>query len=350
MIKNDIFLCTNGDYIYKYTLNVGWSKLINSGIKEWRGIDCDDAGLDIYACAWKDYIYKSTDFGENWTAVATFIGKRSWTAIICDKIAFNIIACATWSENNSKGDYVWISRDSGNTWEIASTQIGINGNGISLWSSVACSDDGNIITAVELYGNVWISKDNGVSWVNSSGQSNIFKLNNFNSVDVCMSTDGQIISVITKPNKLDVGNAYTTKNCGNTWLSFPLNQESNTIASSTNGVFIAIGTNANYIYTSNNTGFSFSQQFGSRINNWSTVTVSPDDNLFIGAAYGGYVYQSSNGSIWTMVLDSPEKQWLDSCISNVNAPIEKRIQDRNIEIQARKARKKPKMIGHKKVL
>ena len=350
MSRNDVFLCTNGDYIYQYSQESGWDKLINSGIKEWRGIDCDNFGVDIYACAWKDYIYRSSDLGDNWTAVATFIGKKSWTAITCDGLAQNIVACATWSDKNTKGDYVWISRDFGDTWEIASTTIGRNDNGISFWSSVVCSSDGNVITAVELYGNVWISRDNGVSWVNSSFASRTFIQNNFNSVDVSMSSSGQIISVITLPSKLDIGNAYTTKDCGDTWLSFPLNQATDCIACSPDGSLIVIGAKSNYIYTSNNTGFSFSQQFGSNINTWSTVTVSPDNKLFIAAAYGGFVYQSSNGTIWTIITESPEKQWLDSCITNVNAPLAKRIQNRKAYIQLRKARKKPKMIGHKKVL
>ena len=338
MSKNDVFLCTNGDYIYQYSQEFGWDKLINSGIKQWRGIDSDDFGVDIYACAWKDYIYRSRDLGDTWGPVTTSIGRQSWTAITCD----------AWSDTNPKGGYIWISRDLGNTWEIASKTIGINDNGISLWSSVACSNDGNIITAVELYGGIWISIDNGVTWVNPIPTNSVFFYTNSNFIDVCMSGSGEIMSVISKPSKLDVGTAYTSDDFGETWYKFPLNTATDSNACSTDGSLIAIGASSNFIYTSNDYGFSFSQQFGSKINSWSTVTVSPDNKLFIAAAYDGYVYESATGYTWDIIKNSPENQWLDSCITNVDYILDKRIQNRNTQIQLRNSQKKPQMIGHKK--
>jgi photosystem II stability/assembly factor-like uncharacterized protein len=196
-MQNDVFLCTNGDCIYQYSQEFGWDKLISSGIKKWRGIDCDDYGVDIYACALQDYIYQSTDLGDTWIPVTTSIGRQSWSGITCDSLAINIVACASWSDTNTKGGYVWISRDSGITWDIVSKTIGRYDNGISLWSSVATDDSGDIIVATELYGNVWISIDNGVSWENSSSISSVFLYTNSNFVDVSVSGNGKIISVLT---------------------------------------------------------------------------------------------------------------------------------------------------------
>ena len=129
--RYDLFLCTNGDYIYKYNEEFGWKSLTTSGKRQWRGIACDDIGVIIYACAWKDYIYYSEDLGDTWIPVAKSLSRRHWTAICCNGLGDIAVACATWSDLNATGDYVWISTDFGYTWDKASTTIRINKNGIS---------------------------------------------------------------------------------------------------------------------------------------------------------------------------------------------------------------------------
>ena len=172
------------------------------------------------------------------------------------------------------------------------------------------------MAVAELDGNVWVSRDSGVTWINSSISSPAFILTKFCTSDVCVSSNGSVITLVTIPQKLDVGNAYTSIDYGITWKSFPLNQASNCITCSSDGTIIAVGTNGNFIYTStDNEGSGFSQQFSSKINNWGTITVSPDNNLFLAAAYGGYIYGSVDGINWEIDPTSPAKQWIDSCIA-----------------------------------
>jgi hypothetical protein len=333
-ISYDIYFCTNGDYIYKYLwLEERWTELIGSGKKEWRGITCSDDGQIVLACAFSDYIYKSTNDGTSWTPITLSLSKRNWTGICCSSDGETIIACATWNlyEPNypefAKGDYIYISRNAGTSWTKVTGDVGINGNGKSFWSTVSCSSgiDDNfepaeiVIAAGELPGNVWVSRNSGVTWVNSSTTSRVFKLTNFCTSDISVSSNGSVISLVTIPSQQDIGNAYTSIDSGITWTSFPLNQQSNCIACSSDGKIIAVGTNDNYIYTSNdNNGAGFSQRFSSKINRWSTITVSPDklDRVFLAAVYGGGIWGSDDGGLtWELDPNSPVQQWIDCCIA-----------------------------------
>ena len=329
----DIYACTNGEYIYKLDSNESeWVQLTGSGKRQWRGITCSDDAKIIVACAFNDYIYKSTNKGISWSPITTSLLKRNWTSISCSYDAKTIIACATWNlygpsdPEFGRGDYIYISRNGGTSWTKVTGDVGINKNGKSLWSAISCSsgtDDTFIIdvpivmAAAELSGNIWVSKDSGVTWRNSSTPSSVFKIATFSTSDINVSANGLVITLVTIPEKKDIGNAYTSNNSGDSWIRFPLNQTSNCITCSSNGETIAVGTNDNFIYTSNDTGFSFSQQPNSKINRWSTITVSPDkdDVLFVAAAYGGYIYTSPDGITWTLDTNSPEKQWIDSCLA-----------------------------------
>jgi photosystem II stability/assembly factor-like uncharacterized protein len=326
----NIYACTNGEYIYKLDWELGeWIQLVGSGKKQWRGITNSDTGDILVACAFNDYIYKSTNSGVTWSPVTLSLSKRNWTAICCSADCQTIIACATWNlygpsdSEFGKGDYIYISRNSGASWTKVTGEVGANGNGKSLWSSVACSSGFDedfgpvplVIAAAELNGNIWVSKDSGVTWINSSFNSRTFKLNKFDTSDIVVSVDGLVISAVTIPNQKDIGNAYTSKDSGDNWISFPLGQSSNCVTCSGDGTIIAVGTSDSVIYTSDDTGFSFNQQFSSGLNKWSTITISPDNDYFVAAAYGGFIYTSTNGKDWILNKNSPEKQWIDSCIA-----------------------------------
>ena len=201
---------------------------------------------------------------------------------------------------------------------LLSKTIGKNQNGISMWSAISCSGDGRIIAAAELSGNIWVSKNSGTTWTNSSLNSEIFPLKIFNTSDICVSGElnSNCICAVSIPNKLDIGYAYTSTNNGDTWNKFPLNQKSNCVTIANTGSLFAVGTSDNYIYTSDDSGFTFSQQLKSRIGSWSTITISPLDDLYVAAEYNGFIYTSTNAIDWTMSPGSLSKPWIDSCIAS----------------------------------
>lgn len=330
----NIYACTNGEYIYKYDWEEAvWIQLVGSGKRNWRGITNSDTGDIILSCAFNDFIYKSINKGITWNPVTISLSKRNWTSICCSADSKTIIACATWNlygpgdDEFGTGDYIYISRNSGTSWTPVTGEVGYNNNGKSLWSSVACSsgfDEGFspvalVIAAGELNGNVWVSIDSGFTWTNASADKAAFRTQNgpnyFTTADLVVSTDGLVISLVTIPESTDIGTAYTSKDSGITWRRFALGQSSSCITCSGDGSLIAVGTGDNRIYTSIDTGFSFNQQFGSPPNTWSTITISPDNDLYVAAAYGGFIYSSTNGKDWTLDKASPKKQWIDSCIA-----------------------------------
>lgn len=330
----DIYACTNGECIFNYSIYNGgpqptatprWKELTSSGSRQWRGISCTVIGQEIVACANKDHIYLSEDRGGTWRAITRSIGPKSWTAIDCSDTLDVIVATSTVSDENPLGGYIWMSRDKGISWRtitgktLDGEDIGINGNGISNWSCITCSAYGETIAVAELFGNVWISRDIGVTWKNASGESSIFPLANFSTSDITMSDDGLVIGLVTIPSKKDVGNSFVTKDGGadpTKWIRFPLNQRSNCITCSGDGRKLSIGTNDNFIYTSVNSGETFSQQFSSGINKWSAITISPDNNLYLASAYWDFVYKSNDGLNWTKTdTSSGRRPWMDLTVS-----------------------------------
>jgi photosystem II stability/assembly factor-like uncharacterized protein len=331
----DIYACVNGGCILNYsrydyngddTGVVSWKELTNSGNREWRGIDCTVIGTEIIACAFNDHIYRSNDRGKTWAPITTSIGPQAWTAINCDDTATVIVASSSCSQDSPLGGYIWISKDSGGTWQkVQDENFGSRSPlelkkygppyGVSNWSCITCSTNAAVIVTAELFGNVWISRDTGESWINASIESDVFPLINFTTSDVVVSDDGSVVAAISVPSKLDVGYAFVSKNYGFEWTRFPLNQRSNAITCSGDGTKLSIGTNENFIYTSLNNGFTFSQQFSSGINKWSTITISPDNKLYVAAGYWDFVYLSTDGINWTQDASSQRRAWADLTVS-----------------------------------
>jgi photosystem II stability/assembly factor-like uncharacterized protein len=66
-----------------------------------------------------------------------------------------------------------------------------------------------------------------------------------------------------------------------------------------------------YIYTSTDSGVTWTQQTGSGSRNWSNVASSADGNKLVGVvAFGGYIYTSADsGATWTQQTSAGSNDW-----------------------------------------
>ena len=208
-----------------------WSVQTTIGYKEWRSIDISDDGNTIIVVAKDDYMYISNNRGLSWV-VSENIGQRSWTDVALSVDSQTIYAVSNITPKQPHQPVV--SKDGGQTWSP------MNNLPISVYISMAGSDDGKIILVAQRKGKVYISND----------QENFIIANIPTSewVSIDTTSDGSKI-VIAEAR----GHIYMSTDLGKTWVQEP--------------------TFVNY---------------GKR--DWTSVSIT-DDGYFISASeYNGYTY------------------------------------------------------------
>jgi len=95
-------------------------------------------------------LYRSTDSGVTWTAMAA-AGTRNWRRV-CISADGTKIAAGTY------GEYVHLSSDSGATWTPATSL------GTGVWYDIACSSDGTKLVTGKTGGQIYTSADSGATW------------------------------------------------------------------------------------------------------------------------------------------------------------------------------------------
>jgi len=103
------------------------------------------------------------------------------------------------------------------------------------------------------------------------------------------------------------GGIYTSTDSGATWT---LQSGSPTgawsaIASSSDGTHLAATINGGVIYTSKDSGVTWTSQSGSPTGAWSAIASSSDGTHLDATIYGGGIYTSKDSGVtWTMVVGS----------------------------------------------
>jgi hypothetical protein len=91
------------------------------------------------------------------------------------------------------------------------------------------------------------------------------------------------------------------------------------VASSADGsVLIAADGGGGYLYTSSNSGSTWTQQTGSGARNWTGVAVTADGSTFfavLGGHPSGYVYKSLGGAVWSALTNSGSRDWRSVAVS-----------------------------------
>ena len=105
---------------------------------------------------------------------------------------------------------------------------------------------------------------------------------------------------------------YTSDNSGVSWTAQTNStiQSWSCIASSSDGSKLAACVNGGYIYTSNNSGNSWILQTSSSSQLWSSIASSADGSKLAACVNGGYIYTSNNsGHSWTAQTSSTIQTW-----------------------------------------
>jgi hypothetical protein len=251
------------------------------------------------------FIYISDDSGMTWELRKTVPGYR-WDAIASssDGVTVLLAGCTLDANNNPEEVMLAISTDSGATWTEQTSA------GPMYWSAVACSSDGAKLFAVKRRGYIYTSTDSGATWTEQTGAGSHYW------TGVACSSDG------TKLIAANLENIYESADSGATWTRLDSTEEVELwgpVASSSEGtaLFAAAGGFAGmgdgYIYTSKDSGATWTRRTSSGRRFWNTLACSSDGTRVVAAGYSAgadYVYTSTDsGATWTQQTSLGNGGW-----------------------------------------
>lgn len=162
----------------------------------WYAISSSGNGDDMVAVVNNGNVYVSKNFGEDWTATA--VGSHQWVgAAVSDDGNY---MGAVYGGGFAVGD-IFISSDSGDNWSQH-----IVGGGQKPWSGISFSSDGEIVAAVNELGEIYVSSDFGANWDRKTDGKGLL-------TSVAVSDDGSIMMAIDASG----GRVYRSEDGGNIW-------------------------------------------------------------------------------------------------------------------------------------
>lgn len=178
------------------------------------------------------------------------------------------------------------------------------------WSAIASSADGTKLAATAYGDYIYTSANSGATWTRQNGNNNA---SGYWS-SIASSADGtKLVATVgyTIHNTSPSGFIYTSTDSGVTWSPRFGSARWSSAASSADGTKLvaAIHDSSNgYIYTSTDSGATWSPR--AVIAQWSSVASSADGTKLAAAVDGGYIYTSANSGVnWTQQTGSTGQAW-----------------------------------------
>ena len=208
------------------------------------------------------------------SAVVQVSGVSSGTSVVVATVTSGLPTSATWrsvavSDSGQKmtavefGGNIWLTSNGGLSW-AAQTNVSLSAKN---WVAVASNSDGTKIAAAEFGGSLWLSSDSGATWTSQpagTGSNKFPGLANWNAV--ALSGAGDTVAAGASGGKLwrtavfGGANGWNaqTGSFGNT------TQDWASISSSTDGAVYSAGVDVGALFYSRNTN-----------NTWYTGTIAP---------------------------------------------------------------------------
>ena len=247
-----------------------WSQHDIKGPAAWNAIASSSDGSKLVAAA--GYIFTSSDYGGIWTRRVS-AGYRNWYGVASSSDGTVLVAVDFGSKDDDQyGGYIYRSTDSGATW------IQLTGAGKRLWQGIACSSDGTKLAAIE-YG-----------WDHNGNQIGAY---------IYTSSD----SGATWTERTDAGARF--------WRKIASSSDGAKLVAVDYGVSFSKGTgDGGYIYTSADSGETWTEQTGSGKHSWLDVALSSDGTKLVAASTGSIYTSSDSGATWTEQASAGKGVWV----------------------------------------
>ncbi|WP_296918166.1 sialidase family protein [Polaromonas sp.] len=253
------------------------------------------------------FVYTSADAGVTWTERQA-PGDRAWASIASSADGTKLAAVA------SDLSRIWTSADSGNSWQ----EQFASGSSGRFWVSITMSSDGSRMAAVVL-GNGAATDDGKIyTWEQSAG--NAFGVGPWtartpsrNWRSIASSADGSKLVAAVYNDLLDAQQPiYLSTDSGVTWTpspAFPIGQVTHSfyrVASSQDGTKLAAAERFGKIYTSSDSGLSWTARIPDH--GFNSIALSGDGNTVVAVqplsttdplATGKIYISTDGGATWT---------------------------------------------------
>lgn len=265
-----------------------WSPINTTGVgsQSWISISSNSTGSILYAAAKGNYLYKSTDSGNTWTSLTNSAYGINWYSVATNDSGTIVVAAANYG-------YLYVSSDSGGTW----TQITALGQ--KNYSHVAMSSSGSKIVATFGQSGYVYSSDSGLNFSTVTPSPAATSLSG-----ITISGDGSKIAFEAAEG------IYLSSNSGSTWTKFTGLVSSSNLASSGSISMSADGQKIAFAGTgASDDKIRLTSNFGT---SWETSTapypgVTPKAVKYSGDGQRLYVINSGtqiytsgdNGSSWS---------------------------------------------------
>ena len=241
--------------------------------------------------------YCNVAYAQTW--VATTALETYWASIAMSADGVKLAATV-----NTSQPFIFLSTNSGLSWFQSSAPS-------NNWGAIESSADGTRLIAASWGNGVYTSSNSGVTWISNSLPALSWKA-------VTSSANGQTLMAVA------VNCAYVSHDYGSSWTSnnLPGFQIFVQAASSADGEKLIISTTSGSIYTSTNSGISWSQAVNAPQLNWWSLGMSADARVIIALGQWfptngnfGLVYTSTNFAESWVSNSLPLKAWSTVAIS-----------------------------------
>jgi len=232
----------------------------------WSGLDIDNNGEVIVACAQNGSTYFSSDSGATWQSSDTNL---EWSAVASGFGGGRLVASIY---NGS----VYTSTDYGINWNARTAD--------GAWKSVSSSSNGTKLQACDYLGQIYTSDDSGVTWTPHDSVRNW--------VDVASSADGSALVAAVFG-----GQIYVSPDSGTTWYPQDSNRNWISVASAAANGHLVACVNGGQIYVSYDSGAVWTPRESNR--DWWSVASSADGSTLVASVLNGELYVSrDSGATW----------------------------------------------------
>ncbi len=244
-----------------------------------------------------DKIYLSTDAGATWSPSGA--PAKGWLSLASSADGTKLVAGTAASGSLNPGG-IFASHDSGATWTsllAASDQC-----------SVASSADGTTLVASagsRFVSRIMVSTNSGLNWAYPNAPDGKGLWPSGNGFCVASSADGTRLAVAAA-----AGNIYTSQDSGITWTKTSARYDSWTsIASSADGTRLVAATSDTGVYVSADAGLTWTVTSLPRYRYWPSVACSSDGSRMVAAPLIDVVYTSSDSGLSWQKANLPDGLW-----------------------------------------
>ena len=274
--------------------------------------------------------YRSSDYGQNWTAITGATGTDPITA--CTFVSCYISSTGQYQVLARIGDstfmkIIFASSDYGATWTQQSNASANTG----FINQITIDDNNTPFILSQRYVTGALQSIKALNFLSQAGGFYNMSSGGNDWAGHDVSSNGQYITAIGVAS--GVQGIYRSSNNGSSFsvgtTGFTLSNLHCRVALSSTGQYQLIGNYNDYLIFSSDYGVNWTYLTSGGINYWTDVAVSPNgDYLFacIGGIFGGigrtgYIYRSTDfGVTWSPLISSGINDWSRISVGGINGP------------------------------